>query len=194
MTIVISPHDPLLLVITFSNLTPTLSMRSMCLYKQLESFAKNHLTSFDQFNQTILSVYISNWYMFLNHSQKVLVLSQSNRPRSPELCFGWQDPMVGMTLILGTTPSTHQHQHRRSDIETQLWNMETPRHWSGCDATSAACVFFRVRGAAQWFFGAFLFTSDADDVIRVFSRYYIDGCIHTWARFQIYWLFIYIYI
>ena len=54
--------------------------------------------------------------------------------------------------------------------------------------------FFRVRGAAQWFFGAFLFTSDADDVIRVFSRYYIDGCIHTWARFQIYWLFIYIYI
>ena len=58
--------------------------------------------------------------MFLNHSQKVLVLSQSNHPRSPELCFGWQDPMVGMTLILGTTPSTHQRQHRRSDIETQL--------------------------------------------------------------------------
>jgi hypothetical protein len=71
--------------------------------------------------------------------------------------------------------------------------METPRHWSGCDATSAACVFLRLRGAAQWFFGAFLFTSDADDVIRVFSRYnYIDGCIHTWARFQIYCLFIYI--
>ena len=43
----------------------------MCLYKQFESFAKSHLTSFDQFNQTILSVYIQLIYVSESFAESV---------------------------------------------------------------------------------------------------------------------------
>ena len=101
---------------------------------------------------------------------------------------GWDDFDFGDDSFNAPAPAPAL---RHRDTVVKHGNPKTlERMW----CHKCCMCFFRVRGAAQWFFGAFLFTSDADDVIRVFSRYYIDGCIHTWARFQTYWLFIYIYI